>query len=485
MATNTLEFFIQNLLDNDLDFNQISYLAKMFNEGYIDSFEQFIDYSSSQLEQIYLAFLDDINIEPLCKINLSPYHMETIRWSLKKDCFVEELISEDIDRFSLNSYKRYLKTKDIAQHTTNFKDEKIIEQLNFNRLMLEDSKTSLEESDYKTDDLDSLFIEDLDENIAINDFFTFDINIPTIETINPIYTIDDEYISFFLDYDSLPSITEQLDDIIFGLDLLTTEDETILFNKYKNGDLNAYNRIIFTNLRLVLHMSKVYRAKTLEECDIFQAGYDGLLKAIDRFDVTLGYKFSTYATLWIKQTIHRYISDFDNPIRIPVHYSERLNKFSKCISELDFIANKDYTLNDIAAEMNKALQQDQSKYTIENIYDLIKNYSLIKEDGFIQFNEEDPLINQYTFQNYDDPYSNLINSCDTTEKMKQIFELLNEREKYVIQERYGFNALNKSKTLEEIGQEMGVTRERIRQIEAKAIRKLTNTVKRTFYNKFS
>lgn len=255
--------------------------------------------------------------------------------------------------------------------------------------------------------------------------------------------------------------------------LLTPEQEIEAARKAQAGDNDARELMINSNLRLVVSIAKHYRGSGLEMLDLVQEGNQGLMTAIDKFDVDKGFKFSTYATWWIKQAISRYIMNCGRTIRVPVHMMEQHNRVERCRKKLEQELYREPTVVEIAKELD--ITEEKVLQVLHTMEDVKSLDSPIKADD--SSGDESTLgefIAADDWLNPEDQYS-------ITELRNVILEILNEkkpdgsdkfsdREKEVIFKRFGF--YGKPYTLEEVGRDMRVTRERIRQIEAKALRKL-------------
>ena len=245
--------------------------------------------------------------------------------------------------------------------------------------------------------------------------------------------------------------------------LLTSEEEIELAKRIYEGDEYAKAKFCESNLRLVVSVAKKWVSKTpLSFLDLIQEGNLGLLKAVEKFDYSKGYKFSTYATWWIKQAITRAIADQSRTIRIPVHMVETINKFGRVSRQLTQKLCREPNIAEIAeamglpeskvVEIQKIAQDPVSLETPVGEEDDSKMADFIEDD-----NAKSPL--DYTAQTM------------LREQLLAVIDTLTPREQEVIRQRYGLND-GRPKTLEEVGKEFRVTRERIRQIEAKALRKL-------------
>ena len=296
-----------------------------------------------------------------------------------------------------------------------------------------------------------------------------------IRTTSP-QLIDDEFeeitdgIDFDLDSEALytPDDLNVSDSVrlylkeISSYPLLTAEEEIELAKRIEVGDAYARKQLAQANLRLVVNIAKKFNSTSLSFLDLIQEGNIGLMKAVDKFDYRKGFKFSTYATWWIRQAISRAINDKSRAIRIPVHQCERINKVRRVRRDLSQSLGREVTREDIAKELG--MPDDQVAKIISYSLDTVSLETPVGE-------EQDSQLSDYIRDEASPEPEATVVAGSMRESVLELMDCLTEREETILRLRFGIDD-GEERTLDEVGGIYGLTRERIRQIEAKALRKL-------------
>ncbi|HPD88342.1 MAG TPA: RNA polymerase sigma factor RpoD [Oscillospiraceae bacterium] len=319
----------------------------------------------------------------------------------------------------------------------------------------------LEEQDYDVEQVDKLYDLIEGSGIEIVEDFT-----PPVDEDFDLTDIEEED---FDDEDGTVIEGAGIDDPvkvylkeIGRVPLLTPDEEVDLAERMAQGDPYAKKRLSEANLRLVVSIAKRYVGRGMQFLDLIQEGNLGLIKAVEKFDHTKGFKFSTYATWWIRQAITRAIADQARTIRIPVHMVETINKVKKVSSQLLHQNGHEPTADEIAAELDMSV--DKVREIMRVAQEPVSLETPIGE-------EEDSHLGDFIPDDDAPAPADAASNMLLKEQLAEVLKTLTSREEKVLRLRFGLDD-GRSRTLEEVGKEFNVTRERIRQIEAKALRKL-------------
>lgn len=305
-----------------------------------------------------------------------------------------------------------------------------------------------------------------DEAVSLSDALPIEFDGPDVEDLEDDIDTDEDLLSQeqYFDDASDDSVRLYLREI-GKIPLLNAEEELELAQKVVAGDKKAKDKMAEANMRLVVSIAKRYSGRGLDFLDLIQEGNTGLLRAVEKFDPDKGFKFSTYATWWIRQAITRAIADQARTIRIPVHMVETINKLLRTQRRMTQELNREPTTEELAKELE--MEPEKVEYVMKIKQDITSLDAGVGRDG----DDEDSVLRDFIEDEESATPEESAASQLLKEQVQAVLSTLSDREQKIIKMRFGLEN-GKSHTLEEVGQEFAVTRERIRQIEAKALAKL-------------
>ena len=368
------------------------------------------------------------------------------------DQIKNELISQLVKK--AKTKKNVLTYSDMADYLDSFDlDKNVVDEI-YDVLLSKDieitSETEPEDFAMILDDTDDLDGHDADDGIVMTESGEIDIE----ATLPKGVAVDDPVRMYLKEIGKVP--------------LLSADEEIELAKKMEKGDEEAKKKLCEANLRLVVSIAKRYVGRGMLFLDLIQEGNLGLIKAVDKFDYRKGYKFSTYATWWIRQAITRSIADQARTIRIPVHMVETINKLIRVSRQLLQTYGREPTPEEIAKEMGISVEKVREIQKIAQ-----EPVSLETPIG----EEEDSHLGDFIPDDDVPAPAEAAAFSMLKEQLVEVLDTLTDREQKVLKLRFGLED-GRSRTLEEVGKEFDVTRERIRQIEAKALRKLRHPSRR-------
>ena len=404
-----------------------------------------IKLSEEELESMADKFLEEASVSDIANQNETELPKPKKRPAKKKDAAESAKTPEERLQELLDKGKK--------QGRLSAKELEILEDLNLDSELVNKFYETLEQNG-------------IDIDVSADDVLPpIDDVLPEVEDLAEIEEVPEEELA---DTDAMMDNFSTDDPVrmylkeIGKVPLLTPEEEIALAIRMSEGDEEAKHRMTEANLRLVVSIAKRYVGRGMLFLDLIQEGNLGLIKAVEKFDYTKGYKFSTYATWWIRQAITRAIADQARTIRIPVHMVETINKTIRISRQLLQELGHDPSAEEIAAEMDMP---------VDKVRDILK---IAQEPVSLETpigEEEDSHLGDFIPDEDASEPSEAASFSLLREQLEEVLDTLAPREKKVLELRFGI-ADGRTRTLEEVGKEFNVTRERIRQIEAKALRKL-------------
>ena len=355
---------------------------------------------------------------------------------------------------------KHVSSKDIEVKLPKSARDLLIQGKEDGFLVQDDIMMIFPEPEHHIDEIDEFFIQAFAQGIDIFE------SISTRDDADVFKSAEEmehelEQLVGFKHGESLDPIKKYLKEI-GRTPLLSFEEEIALAKGYEKGDMAAKEKLTRANLRLVVSIAKKYLGRRLSFLDLIQEGNKGLIRGVEKYDWRRGYKFSTYATWWIRQAITRAIADQSRTIRIPVHMVDQINRFYKTQRRLAQKLGKEPDVKQIAKEM---------EITVEEVENLMKISQQPKSLSTPVGEDKEATLEQFVADTNQPSMYDRVSRELLKDAVVDVLETLSPREKKVLVMRFGLDD-GKPKTLEEVGKEFNVTRERIRQIEAKAIRKL-------------